>query len=308
LDFSEIIKESEEVQAGNFIELVEKVIELLSNAKHTPSDNLTIKGNLVKLKAVGEALIIGDLHGDLPSLMTILSRSKFLEKMETNKQASMIFLGDYGDRGSKSPELYYAVLNLKLAYPKQVVLLRGNHEGPSNLLASPHDLPIYLHRKFEEKWTAVYRILRELFGYLFIAVYVEKRYLIVHGGLPSNIRSLQEIAEVDKFYPEKTFLEEFLWNDPSNQNDGVCPSPRGAGNLFGKKVTEDVLHKLGVKILIRGHEPARDGFALTHGGKILTLFSCKGPPYFNRYGAYLDLPLEEDCDNAIQLLPYVHKF
>ncbi len=308
MDFSEIVKESEEVHAGNFIELVERVIKLLTSVEDTTSDNLTSKGKLVKLKAVGEALIIGDLHGDLPSLTTILCQSKFLEKMETDKQTIMVFLGDYGDRGVKSPELYYAVLNLKLAYPKQVVLLRGNHEGPDDLLASPHDLPIYLHRKFEEKWTAVYQTLRELLGYLFIAVYVEDRYLMVHGGLPSKISSLQEIADADKLHPAKTFLEEFLWNDPSNQIDGVCPSPRGAGNLFGKKVTEEVLRKLGVKILIRGHESARDGFTLSHDGKILTLFSCKGSPYFNKYGAYLDLPLEENFDNATQLLPYVHKF
>ena len=103
-------------------------------------------------------------------------------------------------------------------------------------------------------------------------------------------------------------MEELLWNDPDEQAHGVFPSPRGAGNLFGKTVTQEVLAKLNVKILIRGHEPAGEGYKINHDGKILTLFSRKGPPYFNTYGAYLDMPLAEKFENANQLLPYIHKF
>jgi len=63
-----------------------------------------------------------------------------------------------------------------------------------------------------------------------------------------------------------------------------------------------------VKILIRGHEPCSEGFKIDHDGKILTLFSRKGPPYFNRYGAYLDVNLFKKFQKATQLVPYVHKF
>lgn len=37
--------------------------------------------------------------------------------------------GDYVDRGAWGVELLLAVLSLKLAYPQNVFLLRGNHEG-----------------------------------------------------------------------------------------------------------------------------------------------------------------------------------
>ena len=43
--------------------------------------NLTILNHLVKLEASGEALVIGDLHGDLESLNAILMNSQFIEKM-----------------------------------------------------------------------------------------------------------------------------------------------------------------------------------------------------------------------------------
>jgi hypothetical protein len=88
----------------------------------------------------------------------------------------------------------------------------------------------------------------------------------------------------------------------------VLNSPRGAGKLFGRSVTETVLNKLGVKILIRGHEQCPEGFKLNHDDKVLTLFSRKGAPYFNAYGAYLQLPLSRKFQNARQLVPWIHKF
>jgi Calcineurin-like phosphoesterase len=307
VDFSGIIQESRTVSAEGFMLTLKKTIEELGS-EEGEIGNLAISDRFVRIKPAGEALVVGDLHGDIDSFGVILEKSGFLGKMAQSKGAVAVFLGDYGDRGAQSPELYYVLLKLKLAYPEQVVLLRGNHEGPSDLLASPHDLPVHLQRKFGKKWGLVYQKIRELFDFFCNAAYVEDRYLMVHGGLPVKIRSLEEIAKADKLHPEKTFLEELLWNDPDEQVQGAFPSARGAGNIFGKTVTQEVLAKFGVKILIRGHEPADEGFQINHGGKILTLFSRKGSPYFNRFAAYLQVPLAETFENATQLLPYMHQF
>jgi protein phosphatase len=147
-----------------------------------------------------------------------------------------------------------------------------------------------------------------LWAYLYNAVLVEERYLIVHGGLPSNISSIQDLARAHITHPEQEFLEDLLWSDPSDAVQDVYPSPRGAGKLFSKKVTENALKKVNAKILIRGHEPCEEGFKINHDGKVLTLFSRKGSPYFNEHGAYLDLPLSERFESAEQLLPWIHKF
>jgi len=307
MDISTTAKKSYGVQAEDFTQTITDATEMLRSEEGT-INNLTFSGKLVQLKPVGEALVIGDLHGDLESLVTIISKSKFTSRMEQNKDATLIFLGDYGDRGAKSVEVYNTVLSLKIAFPSQVILLRGNHESPTDLLASPHDLPAQLQLKFKEKWVAVYSKVRELFNSLHTAVFVEGRYLMVHGGLPSRIRSIQEIAEADTLHPKKPFLEDLLWSDPDETVKGTYPSPRGAGNLFSKTITETVLGKLNVKLLIRGHEQAHEGFKINHDGKVLTLFSRKGPPYFNAYGAYLDVPLSMKIEDANQLLPYVHKF
>jgi protein phosphatase len=207
-----------------------------------------------------------------------------------------------------SPELIYCVLELKLAFPLQVVLLQGNHEGPPDLMASPHDLPEYLQRKFKQNGYDVYQRLTELFCHLQVAVYVEKRYLMVHGGLPHNLRSLQDLANAQQLYPKATFLEELLWSDPDEQIRRLGTSPRGAGYVFGQEVTEEVLGALDAQILIRGHEPAEAGYKINHNGKVLTLFSRKGEPYFNQNGAYLQLPLEPKFENAHQMVAFIHPF
>jgi len=307
MNLSSLIKQSKAFQSDSFVKTLENVINVL-RGESGKIGNLTISERLVKLEPSGEALVIGDLHGDLESLIKILKTSEFVQKMTGRKDATLIFLGDYGDRGACSAEVYYTVLKLKLAFPQQIILLRGNHEGPEDLMASPHDLPMQFQFRFKENWTAAYSKVRELFAYLYNAVLVEERYLLVHGGLSPNINSIQDLANAKMTHPEKDFLEDLLWSDPNDMVREVLYSPRGAGKLFGRSVTEKVLKKLGVKILIRGHEPCEEGFKLNHDSKVLTLFSRKGTPYFNAYGAYLQLPLSEKFANARQLVPWVHKF
>jgi diadenosine tetraphosphatase ApaH/serine/threonine PP2A family protein phosphatase len=307
VNLSLIVKEALTVQSDSFVQIVENAIDLLRR-ESGKIGNLIVSERLVKLDPLGEALVIGDLHGDLDSLVSILKSSGFTQKMTRRKDATMIFLGDYGDRGAHSAEVYYAVLALKLAFPKQIVLLRGNHEGPEDLMASPHDLPMHFQFRFKENWRTAFAKTRELFAYLYNAVLVEERCLMVHGGLSPNINSIQDLAHANVTHPEQEFLEDLLWSDPDDMVKEVLYSPRGAGKLFGKSVTEKVLRKLSINVLIRGHEPCEEGFKINHDGKVLTLFSRKGAPYFNAYGAYLQLPLSEKIESAEQLVPWIQKF
>ena len=219
LDLSSLVEEALSIQSSGFIETVDKAMSLLQN-ENGQIGNLTIINRLVKLEPLGEALVIGDLHGDFESLIIILQKSQFVEKMEKTKEATLIFLGDYGDRGDKSAEIYYAILKLKLAFPRQVVLLRGNHEAPKDLLGYPHDLPFQFQNRFGEDWKMAYEKTRALFAYLYNAVFVEDRYLMVHGGVSPQIRSLQDIAQAQENHNEAV-LEDLLWSDP-DENVARC--------------------------------------------------------------------------------------
>jgi len=304
---TELAEKALNVNNNDFVESIEKAVQLLSK-EQGHIGNMEIIGKLVKIKPYGNAVVLGDIHGDLKSLVQVLLESQFLEKAEKNEEVFLIFLGDYGDRGEHSAEVYYIISNLKESFPDKVVLMRGNHEGPEDLLAYPHDLPLQLKQRFGKDWSTAYRKIRELFNQLYNAVQVEERYLMIHGGLPSQTRSIEDLAYAHLKHPKETFLEEILWSDPMEGIEGTYFSPRGAGKLFGEDVTKKLLEKLETKVLIRGHEPCKEGFKINHGGKVLTLFSRKGAPYFNECGAYLELDLSRKVENARQLLDSIHQF
>jgi protein phosphatase len=307
LNLKQIVKEAFEVSSEDFCSVVQEARELICS-ENGKIGNFEVTGRLVKLSPVGEALIVGDLHGDLESLIEILTSSKFLEKLSQDANATMIFLGDYGDRGPLSAEVYYTLLKLKLHFPRQIILMRGNHEGPEDLLASPHDLPWQFQAKFGSSWEKAYREIFKLFNCLYNAVIVEKRYLMVHGGVPQQAKSLEDLAYAHERHPKESLLEDLLWSDPNDDISETCASPRGAGKLFGQKVAEAALQNFGVKVLIRGHEPCMEGYKINHNGKVLTLFSRKGPPYFNVNGAYLLLQLSQKTQSAMELVGHIHKF
>ncbi|MGD6933900.1 MAG: metallophosphoesterase [Candidatus Bathyarchaeia archaeon] len=299
-----LFTESVEVSGSQFLTLLNEAIALLKVEKGRVG-NFVIENRLVKLDPTGEALVVGDLHGDLTSLKTIFEVSGFIAKLDKSPDSCMVFLGDYVDRGTQSAEVLYVLLSLKLAFPRQIIMLRGNHEGPKDLLAYPHDLPMQLQYRFPSNWQAIYERLFQLFDLLYLGVYVEKRFLMVHGGVSPKIRGLNDIANADGC-PE--LFADLLWSDPDDFVENTAGSARGVGVVFGEKVSRQVLEAVNAKILIRGHEASPEGFKINHSGRVLTLFSRKGQPYFNRFGVYLSLPLHPKFEDARQLAPFVCQF
>lgn len=69
----------------------------------------------------GRTFAIGDIHGDTQALFKLLSCFPTLDEEDT-----LIFLGDYIDRGPRSAQVIDFIRNLN--GPAKVVALRGNHE------------------------------------------------------------------------------------------------------------------------------------------------------------------------------------
>ncbi len=220
----ELIEKGSFLNADDFSALIGEVNVILEKEREEgKTGEQVIRGGLVYLPLKGKALLVGDLHGDMKSLIYILARSGYMEEKNENLPY-LVFLGDYGDRGEESVEVYCLILKLKKLFRKGIILLRGNHEGPRDLKPSPHDLPFFLARKYGDKGKEIYVQLRELFDRLHHSVIVEGKYLMLHGGLPQGIISVDEIAYAHETHPRTDYLKEILWSDPGESKEDY-PSP-----------------------------------------------------------------------------------
>lgn len=268
-------------------ELFESSIDIIERQRA----DLVVEGKLVLLPEKGEAVILGDLHGDYASLNKIIKDSK-LEKRLLKKDNYLICLGDYVDRGPYQIQVIHRLMRLLAQYPEKVILLRGNHEGPSDIKVSPHNYPEHLHRIYGATHERLHLQSIELFEKLCTGCLIENQALLLHGGIPTEADSLEDIAYAHMSHPEKSLLSEILWNDPSTLR-GVSYSFRGVGKMFGLDIASKYLENIGAKMLIRGHECYDHGYYF-HDDKILTIFSCKLPHYRNTHLAYLKADLEKD--------------
>ena len=69
-------------------------------------------------------IAIGDVHGCYELLIELVERRIIFNPAKD----MLVFLGDYLDRGMRSKEVVDFVAGLKQHYPRQIVLLKGNHE------------------------------------------------------------------------------------------------------------------------------------------------------------------------------------
>mmetsp|Transcript_44612 Transcript_44612/g.60483 ORF Transcript_44612/g.60483 Transcript_44612/m.60483 type:complete len:134 (+) Transcript_44612:1647-2048(+) len=72
--------------------------------------------------------VFGSLFGNYVDLMRFFDIWNSPQESGDMQGFDYVFLGNYVDRGCFSLEVICLLLALKLKYPKQIFLLRGNHE------------------------------------------------------------------------------------------------------------------------------------------------------------------------------------
>lgn len=81
----------------------------------------------------------------------------------------------------------------------------------------------------------------QVFDFLTLAAVIDGKVLCVHGGLSPEIRTLDQIRVVARAQeiPHEGAFCDLVWSDPEDV-DTWAISPRGAGWLFGDKVSTEV--------------------------------------------------------------------
>ena len=96
-----------------------------------------------------------------------------------------------------------------------------------------------------------------------IAAIVEGKILCIHGGLSPDVKTLDQIRLIDRKIeiPHEGAFCDLMWSDPEDI-DTWAMSPRGAGWLFGSKVTSEFNRINGLNLIARAHQLVQDGFKL----------------------------------------------
>jgi len=82
----------------------------------------------VSIYDMPNVMIVGDIHGDSHTMKNILYHILDSNGGKLGLKYNACFTGDYVDRGVHSLQCFLIVLCLKLMFPNEIIVLRGNHD------------------------------------------------------------------------------------------------------------------------------------------------------------------------------------
>jgi len=209
-----------------------------------------------------------------------------------------LFLGDYVDRGYFGTEVCFLLLAYKIKYPNSFYMIRGNHEC--------RHLTAYFNFKQEclFKYNIdVYDAFMACFDCLPLGALLNGRFLCVHGGLSPDIKSMEEIYDIDRYRepPSNGPMCDLLWSDPMDEEEDtntelefVNNELRGCSYVFSYEATCSFLKSNNLLSIIRAHEAQDEGYKLYKKGPqtgfptVICIFSA--PNYcdvYNNKGAII---------------------
>ncbi|CAA3029919.1 serine threonine- phosphatase BSL1 [Olea europaea subsp. europaea] len=223
--------------------------------------------------------VFGDLHGQFGDLMRLFDEYGFPSTAGDVTYIDYLFLGDYVDRGQHSLETITLLLALKIEYPANVHLIRGNHEAADiNALFGFRIECIERMGESDGIWT--WTRFNQLFNHLPLAALIEKKIICMHGGIGRSINSVEQIEKLERpitMDAGSIVLMDLLWSDPTENDsvEGLRPNARGPGLVaFGPDRVTDFCKKNKLQLIIRAHKCVMDGFERFAQGQLITLFSA----------------------------------
>ncbi|KAL7200567.1 hypothetical protein ACSBR1_032483 [Camellia fascicularis] len=223
--------------------------------------------------------VFGDLHGQFGDLMRLFDEYGFPSTAGDITYIDYLFLGDYVDRGQHSLETITLLLALKIEYPENVFLIRGNHEAADINALFGFRLEC-IERMGENDGIWAWTRFNQLFNYLPLAALIEKKIICMHGGIGRSIHSVEQIEKLERpitMDAGSIILMDLLWSDPTENDsvEGLRPNARGPGLVtFGPDRVTDFCKKNKLQLIIRAHECVMDGFERFAQGQLITLFSA----------------------------------
>ncbi|KAH7654265.1 Serine/threonine protein phosphatase BSU1 protein [Dioscorea alata] len=223
--------------------------------------------------------VFGDLHGQFGDLMRLFDEYGFPSTAGDITYIDYLFLGDYVDRGQHSLETITLLLALKIEYPENIHLIRGNHEAADINALFGFRLEC-IERMGENDGIWAWTRFNQLFNTLPLAALIEKKIICMHGGIGRSINSVEQIEKLERpitMDVGSIVLMDLLWSDPTENDsvEGLRPNARGPGLVtFGPDRVSDFCKRNKLQLIIRAHECVMDGFERFAHGQLITVFSA----------------------------------
>ena len=225
--------------------------------------------------------VCGDIHGQFYDVLRLFGFNGY------PPNSNYLFLGDYVDRGKQSIETISLLFALKIKYPENIFMLRGNHESSKiNRIYGFYD---ECKKRYDKK---IWKLFSDTFNYLPIAAIIEGKIFCIHGGLSPKLFSLEQIQTIQRptEIPDDGLLCDLLWSDPNNKISGWRENDRGISYIFGIDVVDRFLLKFGFDLICRAHQVVEEGYQFFGKKQLVTIFSA--PNYcgeFNNAGAIMNV-------------------
>ncbi|OHT04205.1 serine/threonine-protein phosphatase PP1-like protein [Tritrichomonas foetus] len=238
--------------------------------------------------------IVGDLHGQFNDLL------RLFQACRTPPHSTFLFLGDYVDRGDHSIEVITLLFALKLRYPKNVYMLRGNHECTE--MAEMFGFADECKRKISNSILSSYN---EAFEAMPLAAVIDSKVFCVHGGLSPSLPSISDISKIRRptAIPETGPITDLLWSDPSPSVTDWGPNTRGSTFTWGLATVNEFLANNNLEKIIRAHQLAFEGhsYPFPNDTRVITIFTASS--YANEYkNKAAFLTVDKDCKITITKL------
>eukprot|EP00392_Amoebophrya_sp_AT5.2_P008850 g8878.t1 len=269
------------IPAGECLQLCDEVFKVFKS-----------ESMLLELRA--PIKIYGDVHGQFGDLMRLFARYKapMDGEMGDIDAVDYLFLGDFVDRGNYSLEVVVLLFALKVKYPTQIHMIRGNHEDPTiNAIYGFREECKRRLREDPDAPNSCWIKFNSVFEFLPMGALIEKRIFCIHGGIGGSIETFRDVdtlkrplqvAQIPSSAAEQK-VTDLLWSDPSDSDavKGVTMNetrdPDGTGRIFkfGPDRVQEFLNKNApCSLIVRAHECVMDGFERFAAGKLITLFSA----------------------------------
>nr|XP_016432458.1 PREDICTED: serine/threonine-protein phosphatase BSL3-like isoform X3 [Nicotiana tabacum] len=223
--------------------------------------------------------IFGDLHGQFGDLMRLFDEYGSPSTAGDISYIDYLFLGDYVDRGQHSLETITLLLALKVEYPLNVHLIRGNHEAADINALFGFRIEC-IERMGERDGIWAWHRFNRLFNWLPLAALIEKKIICMHGGIGRSINHVEQIENIQRpitMDAKSIVLMDLLWSDPTENDsvEGLRPNARGPGLVtFGPDRVMEFCNNNDLQLIVRAHECVMDGFERFAQGHLITLFSA----------------------------------